>query len=146
MSQHNKGLLTISSPVPHSTEYRTHLERARHGGFQTLDAEHRTGNRRPLNQPPSTTTETDEDGHGQRLIRAKTKTDGDEDRLILGTSEVAAPLQMTKTELDTSLMRPADSRVHEGCSCLCRPRSSRRTAPVLSFLNLLSGKRMVSKR
>ena len=42
-------------------------------------------------------------------------------------------------------MRPADSRAHEGCSSLCSPRSSRGTAPVLSFLNLLSGKRRIMK-
>ena len=34
-SQHNKDLLTTSSP--HFTEYRTNLKHARHGGFQTLD-------------------------------------------------------------------------------------------------------------
>ena len=79
MSQHNKGLLTISSPVPHSTEYRTHLERARHGGFQTLDAEHRTDSRRPLDQPPGTTTETDEDGDRWRRRQANTETDEDGD-------------------------------------------------------------------
>ena len=49
--QHNNGLLTMSSPVPHSTEYGTHLERARHGGFQTLDAEHR---RQPTASGPTT--------------------------------------------------------------------------------------------
>ena len=61
-SQHNKSLLTMSSSVPQFTEYRTQLERARHGGFQTLDVEHQTDSRRPLDQPPGTTTETDEDG------------------------------------------------------------------------------------
>ena len=70
--QHNKGLLTMSSPVPHSTEYRTHLERARHGGFQTLDVEHRI-TERPLDQPPGTTTEKDEDGDRRGRKRAKTE-------------------------------------------------------------------------
>ena len=40
---------------------------------------------------------------------------------------------MTKTELDTSLMRPADSRAHEECSSLRSPRSRRGTAPVLAL-------------
>ena len=48
--------------VPHFTEYRTNLEHARHGGFQTLDVEHRADSRRPLDKPPGTTTESDEDG------------------------------------------------------------------------------------
>ena len=99
-SQHNKGVLTVSSPVQHSTDYSTHLERARHGGFQTLDGEHRTDSRRPLDQPPGTTTETDEDGGRRRQTRAKTETDEDEDRLTLGTSKVAAPLQLTTSQSD----------------------------------------------
>ena len=59
----------------HHTLYEVpqHLERARYRGFQTLDVEHQTDSRCPLDQPPGTTTETDEDG------------------LTLGTSEVAAP-------------------------------------------------------
>ena len=52
----------MTSQVPHSTEYRTHLEHARYGGLQTLDVEHRTDSRRPLDQPPGTTTETGKDG------------------------------------------------------------------------------------
>ena len=79
-----------------STKYRTHIERARYGGFQNLDVEHRTHSRRPLDQPPGTTTETDEGGDRGR--RAKTETD--EDRLTLGTSEVAAPLQLTTPQSD----------------------------------------------
>ena len=63
----------MSSPVPHSMEYSTLLERARHGRFQTLVVEQRTDSRRPLDQPPGTTTETDEDGDGRR--RRQTKTD-----------------------------------------------------------------------
>ena len=77
-SQLSKGLLTMSSP--HFTEYRTNSERARHGGFQTLDAEHRTDSRRPLDGPPSTTTGTDEDGDRRRRRRAKTETGEDGDR------------------------------------------------------------------
>ena len=67
-----------------STKYRTHIERARHSGFHALDVEHRTDSRRPLDRPPGTTTETDED----------------KDRLTLGTSEVAAPLQLTTHQND----------------------------------------------
>ena len=73
-------------------EYRTILEHARHGGFQTLDVEHRTDNRRPLGQPPAAMTETDEDG-GRR--RRRQKTEADEDGLTLATSELVAPLQLT---------------------------------------------------
>ena len=52
----------LTGYVPHSTEYRTNLEHARHGGFQTLDVEHRADSRRPLDKPPGATTESDEDG------------------------------------------------------------------------------------
>ena len=72
-SQQNKGLLATSSP--HFTEYRTNLKHARHGGFQSLDVEHPTDSRRPLDQPPGTTTGTDEDGDGRRRRQTKTKTD-----------------------------------------------------------------------
>ena len=70
-SQHNKGLFNYELTgyiESHFTEYRTHCEHARHGGFQTLDVEHRTDSRRPPDQPPGTTTETeiDEDGDGRR--------------------------------------------------------------------------------
>ena len=71
----------MSSPVPHSTEYRTRLERARHGGFQTLVVEHRT--------PDAFWTIWHYDGDRRR--RAKTEADEDEDRLTLGTCEEAAP-------------------------------------------------------
>ena len=84
-TQHDKGLVTTRSP------HCTNLEHARHGGFQTLDVEHRTDSRRPLDQPPGTTTESDEDKN------IHTKTEADEDRLTLGMSEVAAPLQLTTT-------------------------------------------------
>ena len=87
-SQHNKGLLTTSSP--HFTEDRTNFKHARHGGFQTLDVEHRTDSRCPLDQPTGITTGTDEDGRrrrqtetgedGDRRRRAKTETDEDGDR------------------------------------------------------------------
>ena len=73
--------------VPHTQK------RPRHGILQNLDGEHRTDSRRPLDQPPGTTTETDEDRDGRRRRLAKTETD--EDRLILGTGKVAAPLQLT---------------------------------------------------
>ena len=94
-------------------EYRTNLEHARHGGFQTLDVKHRTDSRHPLDQPPGTTTETEEVGDGRRRKQTKTKEDEDrdgrrrsqsktkmvsvedEDRLILGTSELEALLQLT---------------------------------------------------
>ena len=55
-SQHDKGLLIMSSP-------RTHSES--HGGFQTLDVEHRTDSRRPLD----TMTETEENGDRQRQTK-----------------------------------------------------------------------------
>ena len=95
-SQHNEGLVTVSSP-------RTHSERARHGGFLTLDAEHRTDIRRPLDQPHSTTTETDEDGDRRKRARrrqTKTETVEDEERLTLGTSKCQLPNRVTKTEAD----------------------------------------------
>ena len=97
-SQHNKGLLILSSQ--HFTEYRTKLKHISHGGFQTLDREHQTDSRHLLDQPPGTTTETDEDGDGRRRRQTKTEADEDEDRLTLGTSEVAAPLQLTTTQSD----------------------------------------------
>ena len=158
----------------HFTEYRTNLKHARHGGFQTLDVEHRIDSRRPLDQLPDTTTETDEDGDRRRRRQTKTETVVGEDRhsgderssssptaentlerirrrqtkidSLWGRAKWQLPYSwrhpwVTRTELDTSpLMRPADSRAHEGCSSLCSPRSSRGTTPVLSFLNLLSGK------
>ena len=137
-SQLNKGLFTTSSP--HFTEYCTNLKHARHGGFQTLDVEHWIDSRRPLNKhltlrQRKTKTEADEDRDRRR--QGQTKTEIDEDR----DGRRRHPT-VTKTELDTSpLMRPADYCAHERSSSLCSPRSSRGTAPVLSFLNLLSGKR-----
>ena len=103
-----------TTKAEHSAKYSTHLERARHGGFQNLDVEHRTDSRRPLDQSPGTTTGTDEDGDrqrqrwantetdedGDRRRRRRAKTETDEDRLILATSEVAAPLQLTTTQSD----------------------------------------------
>ena len=68
---------------------RTQSERARHGGFQTLDVGHRTDSGRPLDQPSGATTDTDENGDRRTRRRAKTEITDDEDRLILGTSEVA---------------------------------------------------------
>ena len=63
---------------------RTSLEHAHHGGFQVLGVENRTDSRRPLDQPADTTTETDGDGGRWRR-----------DGLTLGTSEIAASLQLT---------------------------------------------------
>ena len=68
-----------TTKAEHSAKYSTHLERARHGGFQNLDVEHRTDSRLPLDQPPGTTTETDEDGDRRRRRRVKTETDEDGD-------------------------------------------------------------------
>ena len=67
----------MNSPVvSHSTLHGIpHTFYARHGGFQNFEVEHRTDSRRPLDQQPGTTTETDED----------------EDRLSLETSQLAAP-------------------------------------------------------
>ena len=73
----------------HFPEYHTKFKHARHGGFQTPDVEHRTDSRRPLDQPPGTVMETDEDRDRQR--QAKMETDEDKDRLTLETREVAAP-------------------------------------------------------
>ena len=94
----------MSSPVPYSTKYCTNLEHTRHGGFQTLDEEdrqptpsgsttwHYDGDRRSRRKMK---TETDEDGDRQRRRQMKMETVEDEDRLTLGTSELAAPLQLT---------------------------------------------------
>ena len=90
----------LSSPVPQSTEYRTNLKYSRHDGFQTLDVEHRTDSRHPLDQPPGTATGTDKDGDGRRRRWAKTETGEDGDRLTLGTSEVTAPLLLTTPQSD----------------------------------------------
>ena len=79
-SQHNKGLFTTSSP--HFTEYFTNLKHARHGGFQTLDIEHRIDSRRPLNKhltlrQRQTKTEVDEDRDRRRQRQTKTEIDED---------------------------------------------------------------------
>ena len=135
--------LIMSSPVPLSTEYRTNLEHARHGSFQTLDVEHRTDSLYLLDQPPGSTTETNED----EFRRRQTKTDS-----LWGRAKWQLPYswrhpRVTKTELDTSsLMRPADSRAPEKCSSLSSPGSTRGTTQVLSFLNLLSAKSKAMKR
>ena len=104
------------------------------------------------------TTGTDEDGDRWRRRRAKTETDEDgysrrrRQNSLWERAKWQFPHswrhpRVRKTELDTSsLMQPADSRAHDGCSSLCSPRSSRGTAQILSFLNLLSGKWMVTKR
>ena len=140
----------MNSPVPNSTEHRTNLEHARHSGFQSLDVEHRTNSRRPLDKPPGTTTETakmeaDEGGGKRRLRQSKTKTVS-----LWGRAYWQLPYSWrhprVNTELGTFLVRPAYSRAHESCGSLCNPRSSRGTAPVRSFLNLLPGKRRIMKR
>ena len=89
----------MNSPVPNSTEHRTNLEHARHSGYQSLDVEHRTNSRRPLDQPPGTTTETDKDGGRRRRRQRKTETVEDEDSLTPGTGELATPLQLTTPHL-----------------------------------------------
>ena len=99
-----------------------------------------------IRRPRQTKTETVEDGDSRGRWQLETKTDS-----LWRRAKWQLPFswrhpRVTKTELDTSLMQPADSRAHEGCSSLCSRRSSRWTAPVLSFPNLLSGKRMVTKR
>ena len=94
---HNTANVFYIRSSPHFTEYRTNLKHARHGGFQTLDVEHRTDSRHPLDHPPGTTTGTDEDGDRRRRRRVNTETDEDEDGLTLGTREQAAALQLTKT-------------------------------------------------
>ena len=54
--------------------------------------------------------------------------------------------RVRKTELDTSPPTwLADSRTHGGCSSLCSPKSSHRTVPVASFLNLLSVRRIAKE-
>ena len=59
-------LHNATKAVAHHTtyymKYCTHLECTRHSGFQTLNVECRTDSRHPLDQPPGTTMETDEDG------------------------------------------------------------------------------------
>ena len=94
----------------------------------------------------------------------KTEADKEEDRRTLGSSKATALLQLVATpewrwrnlmpHLPCDSLTPeptkdaavSDSSAHEGCSSLCSPRSSRRTAPVASFLNLLSVKRIAKER
>ena len=63
------------------------------------DEEYRTNSRRPLDQPPGTTTETDKDGGRRSRRQRKTETVEDEDRPTLGTGKLAAPLQLTTPHL-----------------------------------------------
>ena len=92
ISQHNKGLLSMNTSVNScSARYGvTHKLRTR-TPLWFPDARCRTSDRhwRPLDQPPGTTTETDEDGGRRRRKQTKTETVEDEDRLSLGTSELA---------------------------------------------------------
>ena len=82
-----------------------------------------------------TKTETDEDGDSGRQGQTHS---GDERKPRRHPG--------VNTVLDTSLMRPADSRAREGCSSLRSPRSCRGTTSPLSFLNLLPVKRRIMKR
>ena len=71
--------------------------------------------------------------------------DEDKDRLTPGTSELAAPLQLTSQReipnLDLLLScDPPDIQAHEGCCSHRNPRSGRYTTPSLPFLILLSDK------
>ena len=138
---------TMSSVVPHSMEYRTRTPR------WFPDPRRRTSDRQPTPSGP-TTWRYDGDRRRRRQMKTETDEDGDRRRQThsgderSGSSLTADDTpRVTKTELDTSpLMQPADSRAYEEYSSLCSPRSSRGTAPVLSILKLLSGKRMVTKR
>ena len=95
-SHHNKGLLTMNSPVlSHFALYGVQQkELARYEDRKNFELQHRTDSRRTLDQPPSTTMKTDS---------------------VWRTSELAAPLQLTtapgwNTELESSLvdlMRPS---------------------------------------
>ena len=130
--QHNTGLLTISSlVVSHSALYgvpHTHWEHAHHGGFWNFDAEHWTDT--PLDQPPGTTMETDED----------------EDRLTLRRNKPAAPLQLMTSQSETQNLILSSSHATcwllsaWSCSSFQFPRSSRWATQSLLFLNLLSDK------
>ena len=108
-----------------------------------------------------TKTEIDDDVGRRKGRRTKTEAEEDGDRrrgsqthsgVKQSDSSPSADYPgVTRTELNISPpMRLADSRAHEGCSSrcssLCSPRASRRTAPVASFLNLLSVKRIAKER
>ena len=58
----------MSSPVVSDHTLRN-TEHTRHSGFENFDVEHRTDSRRPLDQPPGTTTEMDEDEDGDSRRR-----------------------------------------------------------------------------
>ena len=94
-SQHKKGLLTMSSPC-------THSERARHGGFQTLNVD--------IGQTADALwtdhlalwwrqTRTEIDRDRRRWRQTKTKTD------TLEMSEVAALLHLTTPQSDNGRQR-----------------------------------------
>ena len=75
--------------ILHSTGYRTNLAHARHDGLQNFHVHYRTDSRRTLEKTPGASTKTDEDG----------------DRLTLGTSKRAAPLQLT-SQSETQNLTP----------------------------------------
>ena len=112
------------------------------------DPQCRTSDRQPTPSGP-VTWHYNGDRRRRRLTKAKAHEDGDGRRRRQTHSgdkrtgsSLTAPLQLPYSSLtDTSLMRPAYSTAHESCSSLCSPRSSRWTAPFLSFLNLLSEKK-----
>ena len=104
-----------------------------------------------------TKTETDDAVGGRKGWRTKTEEDEDGDiRRRIKTNalwggakwQLSFSWRLLQSDEDGTwyLMRLADSRAHGGCSSLCRPRSSRRTIPVASFLNLLSVKRIAKER
>ena len=82
-SQHNKGLLTLSSLVlsPSVLKGVLHKEHACHVGLQNFNAHHWIDSRCTLDPPPGTMMKTDED----------------EDRLTLRTSELACSLAADNT-------------------------------------------------
>ena len=107
----------MTSPVLHSTEYRTHLERVRHGGFQTLDVEHRTKadtlwtNHLALRRRQTT---TEIDGDGRRRRQMKTDEDGDRRRRRETKTETGEGGNKTKTEIDGDRRRRRQTTTETG--------------------------------
>ena len=144
MQTHGQKLLEVSDgrtsqqQRPFNHDLTAHTLRTRKPQWFP-DPRCRTSDRQPTLS--GTTTETDEDGHRRRRRQTKTKTNSLWGRAKWQLFYSWRHPRVTNTELDTSpLMRPADSRAHEGCSSLCGPRSSCGTAKVLLFPNLLSVK------
>ena len=91
-SQHNKNFLAMNSLVPfHTYKLKTRTPQ------WFPDPQCRTLDRQPK---PSGPTTWHHNRDRQIRKRVKTETDEDEDRLTLGTSEVAAPLQLTTPQSD----------------------------------------------